>query len=164
MRTGLKRRVLQGAVATALTVATVALSRVPWTAEAGGRAMLRLAWRHRSALVEQCRRRSPEELAKLPQHMRREMDCDRKLQPYRLEVTIDSALTSDSVAARGATHDRPLSVFREFALAPGAHQVHIRFAPYAGSGASFALDTTLSLPARAVAVVTIDDHRMLVRR
>lgn len=162
--TGSGRVGLGGLVAVILVAATAGLSRVPWTAELGDHAVLRLAWRFRSELVEACRPIPPEEQARQPVHMRRTEECSRGLRPYRLVVMVDgAALLEDSVAAGGARADRPLSLFREIRLPAGTHRVGVRFEPY-GAGAPLALDTVLALAPRQVAVVTLaEGGRWVIR-
>lgn len=156
------RRAVQVVVAAALTAGVAGLSRVPWSAETRDHAVIRLAWRHRSALINACRRRTAEELAGLPQHMRREEDCQRQLQPYLLEVFLDDVLARhDSVAARGARSDRPLSIFLELPVTPGRHALRVAFAPYAADTTiqrSFSLDTVVALDTRQVLLVTMDER------
>ena len=170
MRTVL-RRLAQGTLAAVLVLAVVALSRVPWEAEPSDDAVLRLAWRFRSPLRDQCRRLSEEELARRPAHMRRAEECERRLIPYRLVLTLDGLpALEDSVGARGARDDRPLSVFREIALPAGRHRVVMTFQPYPEhdddddehdadrSGATaFALDTTITVAPRQVLLLTMDE-------
>lgn len=169
---------LRVVVAAVLTVALVGLSRLPWAPGVEGDAVLRLAWRFRSTLVDECRRVSPAELAKLPVHMRREVSCERRLTPYAVLVTIDGAVTlDDTVHARGARADRPLSLFQELPLAPGRHALRVSFAPVmapaegdAGGNdgeqeretvvpPTLVLDTTVTVEPRRVVLVTIDEAR-----
>ena len=158
------RLVLGGLVTAGFVAATAGLSRVPWVAERSDAAVLRLAWRFRSELVEACRPIPPEEQARQPAHMRRTEECSRALRPYRLVAALDgAALLRDSIAAGGARADRPLSLFREIQVPTGEHRLTVRFEPY-GAGTPLALDTVLALAARQVAVVTLDEGGRLVVR
>lgn len=171
-------------VAVAVTVLVGALSRVPYSADAGAGATLRLAWRVVSVRVQVCRHRSPEELAGLPAHMREDEVCERQVLPYRLRLVVDDRLVADDVIhAGGARQDRPLFVFHQLALEPGTHRVTVRFdrqgiAPveppeehleeHGDAGVSppaLTLDTTVSVSPREVLLVTYDsDARRLVVR
>ena len=167
------RAVLGGLLAVGFTAAIVALSQVPYTASPGEDGELRMAWRWRSQRVERCRTRTPEELAKLPAHMRVATSCERPLRPYLLQIEVDDQVARrDSIRARGAESDRPLSVFERLSLAPGRHEVKVTFSPLALPG-----DSAASLPAplqarahivvapRQVILVTLDDaQRALVLR
>ncbi len=157
-------------VALLATAALGALSRVPYTGRRGTDAYVRLAWRTRGERVETCRRLSPEELARIPAHMRREEECVGHILPYRLEVTLDDSLaTRDSVASKGARADRPLYVFQEFPVAPGRHRLSVTFARLGAIPAGqeehgalperLELDAEVTLGPRQIALVTYDEER-----
>jgi hypothetical protein len=78
-------------------------------------------------------------------------------------------VADEPVSGGGARRDRPIYLYREFALAPGTHAVALRFTLTDSSAASaatrprfdalprtLALDTTLALGPRSVALVTYD--------
>ena len=176
------RRLGAVAFACAATAGLVGLSRVPWTAHPGEQGQLRLAWRFPSERVQACRKLTPDELAKLPVHMRRGEVCEGGLRPYRLEVWVDDRpVADDTIRAAGAHADRPLFVLREFDLAPGRHEARIRFTPLGpaaaesetdergrgsrGAAPPLAFTAPLVLAPRQVALVTYDEtRRALVRR
>jgi hypothetical protein len=165
------RLVAAAAVTVAALAGMAALSYVPYAHEAGAGGELRLAWRARSARVEACRRRTPQELARLPAHMRQEMVCERGVAPYRLHVTLgDSTVVDRPIAAAGARADRPLYVFEELALPPGTYALHVAFTREGGAVSDsaaatdpraapprLALDTTVTLAAGRAALVTYDE-------
>lgn len=164
------------AVALAGTVAIGALSRANYTAERG-EGVVRLAWQARGEAVEECRRLTPEELARLPPHMRQEERCEEHGLPYRLRVRLDGASVVDElVRPAGARRDRPLYVYRELVLAPGSHALAVDFTregalpagarkDQASTPPQLALDTTVALQARRVLLVTYDDdaQRLVLR-
>ncbi|MBI4421495.1 MAG: hypothetical protein HY560_11780 [Gemmatimonadetes bacterium] len=183
-------RVAGGAAfALASMVAVGALSRVPFTAEPGSHALLKLAWRTRGERVQECRRRTPEELARLPVHMREDEVCEGRVLPYRLEVMIDGAPALNLlVRGGGVREDRPIYVYRQFALSAGSHHVRINFVrqgepraeraeaergephfePERGASRGprvLTLDTTVALGPRHVALVTYDPEagRLIVK-
>jgi hypothetical protein len=91
-------------------------------------AVLRLAWTARAERIEDCRRQSEEELAKLPAHMRQAVVCEGTTAAYRLEVRRDGALIADQIVRGGGLrHDRPLYVFRDISLPPGDAAISVRF-------------------------------------
>lgn len=144
----------------AMTVALVALSRVPWAATRGEEGELRLAWQYKSQPVEQCRQATAEELANLPQHMRRTTICERGLRSYLLEVTVDGEPRhADTVRARGARADRPLGVFTRLALPPGPHAVRVTFTPVGGGHEPLVAESTVTFQPRQVWLVTLDGDR-----
>ena len=110
---------------------------------------------------------SPEELAKLPAHMRTARDCRRSLQPYLLEVAVDDrAVLLDTVVARGAESDRPLSVLQRLPLAPGRHEVKVEFTPLALAGdgpgveaARLELEAHVVVSPRQVVLVTLAENQ-----
>jgi hypothetical protein len=160
------RRVLGWALAVAVTLGVVGLSRAPYAVERGDHAEIRLAWRFKSERVRSCRALRPEELANVPEHMRQTEVCERGLRPYRLAVSLDgTALPDDTIRARGAEGDRPLFVFRRFAVAPGSHALRVAFTPVGGGRDTLALDTAVVLAARRVALLTLDEDsgRLVVR-
>jgi hypothetical protein len=149
-----------------VTLLVVGLSRVPYAAEQGGSAEIRLAWRFKSERLRRCRTRTPEELARLPEYLRQAEDCERGLRPYRLAVSLDGrVMPEDTIRARGAEGDRPLFVFRRLGVQPGTHAIHVGFTPVGGGKDTLTLDTTVALAARQVALVTLDESqsKLLVR-
>ena len=71
-------------LALGFTVGLGWLSRLSWEAEAHAGGVIRLAWKTRSARVEECRVPREDELAGIPVHMRPTEICEREVQPYRL--------------------------------------------------------------------------------
>jgi hypothetical protein len=161
------RRAAQALVGVGITLFVVAFSRRPWAAAASEDGELRLAWRYKSERTEACRRRTAEELAQLPVHMRRETVCEPQLRPYLLEVTVDGVpALADTVRPRGARADRPLGVFQRMALAPGRHHAAVTFRGLgADSGtAPFTWSDSFVVAPRQVVVVTLDERERRLRR
>lgn len=155
--------IVGGLVAVALTLGVAWVSQAPYPVEPDDSAVVRLAWRARGEWVEECRTQTPEELAKLPIHMRREEVCEGRVVPFGLGVEIDERLAlADTIHGAGARGDRPIYVFREIRIEPGTHALEVRFAPIrAGDGdeAAEPLRRTIRLAPREVALVTYDDDR-----
>lgn len=140
------RAVLGVALVVASALAMGAASRFSYRADPGDEAELRLTWRTRAPLVEECRRLTQEEQDALPVHMRREEICEGRVASYRLEVRVDGAvLHRSTVRGAGARGDRPLYVFEALRLDPGHHDVHVVF-ERVGAGAA---DTAGDGPAPA---------------
>jgi len=101
-------------------------SLAPLRVEADTAARLRLSWSARPERIEKCRRLSDAELAERPQHMRLRWECEGQFARYLLSVAVDGRpLASDTVRGDGLRHDRPMHLFREFALMPGTRHVSI---------------------------------------
>jgi hypothetical protein len=149
------------------------VSFAPYTAERDVGAIVRLAWRARGERVRDCRRRTPEELSKLPAHMRQEEVCEGRILPYRLVVAMDGGAAVDRlIHGAGVREDRPLYVFQDLVVLPGAHRIAVTFtregAPPAdsttGAGAlttpaRLTLDTVVTLGSRRIVLVTYDEER-----
>ena len=89
-------------------------------------AMLRLSWSARAERIEQCRRLSDAELAERPQHMRLRWECEGRFARYLLSVSVDGRLlAADTVRGGGLRNDRPIHLFREYAVVPGERRVTV---------------------------------------
>lgn len=173
------RAIVGAMLALGATLLLAALSRAPQGAGSDAGALLRLSWSGQPERVEVCRTVPEEELRNLPRHMRQPVVCEGRSADYHLRVTLDGATVADGpVSGGGARRDRPIYLYREFALAPGTHAVSLRFTLTDSTAASaatrprfdalprtLALDTTLALGSRAVALVTYDaeSHALVVR-
>ena len=121
-------QILGAALAAALMAGVIWASNAPLTAHRSPDSILRLAWSARPERVEDCRQRSPEELAQLPQHMRQPIVCEGTTAEYRLQVRIDGRLVADRVVhGGGLRRDRRLYVFEEVALPPGEAAIAVGF-------------------------------------
>jgi len=120
-------RRLAGLVVAALALLLLrAGSLAPLRTAPDDAAMLRLSWSARPERIEHCRRLSDAELAERPQHMRLRWECEGRFARYLLRVSVDGrVLAADTVRGGGLRHDRPMHLFREYALAPGERQVTV---------------------------------------
>lgn len=161
-------------VAIGATAVLGALSQVPYQSDRGTGAIVRLAWRTRGVRVDECRKLTEEELAELPQHMRREEVCQGRLLPYRLTVALDDETVVDrEVQPAGARRDRPLYVFQDLPVQPGRHHVSIVFQREesdageneADTPAVLTFDEEVDVADREISLITYDpDQRRLERR
>lgn len=127
------RAVAQVAVTALLLGALAALSDVP-VGEHRDEGMVRLAWRMVGSKVNICYEPTPEELAELPQHMRRPRVCSNRIIPYRLQVALDGTeRIARTVTPAGARGDRPIFVQEDVRLPPGQHRLDVTFVPDAQS-------------------------------
>ena len=121
-------------VAVAVTVLTSAAigfgSRAPYSPPGSDTSVLRLSWRLRGEKMEECRARTPEELAALPAHMRTPEVCVGHLVSYRMTLRVDDAPpVVKTFLPAGAKGDRPIFVMFDQPLTPGEHMIAIEFTP-----------------------------------
>jgi hypothetical protein len=85
-------------------------------------AVVKLSFSHGSDRSAACRKRTPEELNKLPPNMRRPLDCPRERGPVYSELFIDNApVFADSLAPSGVSRDGPSRVYKRFVVPAGRH-------------------------------------------
>jgi hypothetical protein len=91
-------------------------------------ALLKLSFSHAGQLAQECRRRTPEELAKLPPNMRAPLDCPRQRSPVTVELAWDGQLLARRVAAAsGLSHDGASTLYERFTVPAGSHQLSVKF-------------------------------------
>ncbi len=74
-----------------------------------------------------CRKRSPEELAKLPPNMRKPEECPRARPPIYVELDIDGrTVFSESLNPTGIAGDAPSRVYERFVLPAGEYEIAAR--------------------------------------
>jgi len=75
----------------------------------------------------ECRRLTPEEIARLPPNMRRVQDCPRGRRPIYVELDVDGrSVFKASLAPTGIAGDGPSRVYQRFVLPAGKHDVAVR--------------------------------------
>ena len=129
--------------------------------------LLRLAWRTIGARVKVCRDYTPEELQRVPAHMRAKQVCAQSLLPYRVRAAVDGAPVLDQlIEPAGVRGDRPLFVQRELTLAPGTHRIAVHFDPEPAQGIEDAAlrDATRSATADAVRYALEQEVRIAAGR
>lgn len=117
-------------------------------------AMLVLSFTHVGQRVGECRRLSPEELAKLPPNMRRPLDCPRGRVPVLVELELDGKLFArHTLQASGLSHDRASSIYEKYVVPAGRHRLVARLRDSARpEGFDY----------ERVADVTLEPHKSLV--
>src|SRR5687768_2349801 len=99
----------------------------PWRSSDGASAIVRVSIGARPERIEVCRRQTDEELAKVAPQMRQRVVCEGASARYQLELFRDGErLLQETVRGGGLRHDRPLYVFREFEVTPGAASYALR--------------------------------------
>lgn len=90
-------------------------------------AQIKVSFHHGGAPKVECRRLTPEEIAKLPPNMRRVQDCPREHLPIVVEIELDGRpLYSSSVAPTGVWRDGPSKIYETFAVPAGRHTLVAR--------------------------------------
>jgi len=92
-----------------------------------GEALIKLSFSQEGKRISQCRRRTPEELAKLAPNMRAPMDCPRERSPVTVEIDLDGALAYRHAAQpSGLSKDGASTVYHRYAVPSGEHRLAIR--------------------------------------
>jgi hypothetical protein len=119
-----------------------------------GRAVVKLSLSHAGERKQECRSRTPEELAKLAPNMRAALDCPRERSDVRVELEMDGEVLA-SVQARpsGLRRDLPSTVYRRIEVAAGRHTFRARLADTATGEFRHHGEATIDLPAGRVLVV-----------
>jgi len=104
------------------------LAQAPsWQSADATRAQLKLSFTHGGARVQECRRLTQEELAKIPPNMRRPLDCSRERVPVVIELDLDGQpLYRAAIAPSGVWKDGPAAVYRRFTVPAGRHRLAMR--------------------------------------
>lgn len=163
--TGKRKRATAAALAVAATLATAWLSRVPVAFSEAGDALLRLSWRMDGVTAEACRERTPEELERLAVHMRNPRACIGHIAPYAISLVVDGVeVVVDTAHPAGARGDRPIYVFADAPVAPGALRVAVDVrailpagvTPEADAVTRLVWEGSVDVGAREVALITLD--------
>jgi hypothetical protein len=89
-------------------------------------ALLRLSFKHPGQPVGECRRRTPEELAKLPPQLRTPVECPRERSPVRVRVELDGQPLYDATfAPAGLRRDGAASGYRRLPIAAGRYDLKV---------------------------------------
>jgi hypothetical protein len=113
---------------------------------AADQALVRVSLIHAAERKQECRQRTPEELAKLPPNMRAALDCPRERAPLLVELEIDGAVVfSRSVLPAGFKRDGAASLYHRLPLAAGRHRVVARLRDRADGPFNYVREETLEL-------------------
>jgi hypothetical protein len=127
----MKTRVLRTVgilLAIAFTWSVIRLSAVTYRSPGVEQGVLRLAWRISAQGEEVCRPTTPEELAQIPVHMRRDTTCERPAAVWELVISLnDQVVERRDLEGAGARKDRPISLLEEWPLEPGEYDLDVLF-------------------------------------
>jgi hypothetical protein len=92
-----------------------------------GTGVVMLTFVHGADRKGECRRLTPEEIAKLPPNMRKVLDCPRGRRPIYVELDVDGrSVYRASLPPAGIAGDGPSRVYQRFVLPAGNHELAVR--------------------------------------
>jgi hypothetical protein len=92
-----------------------------------GTAVIKLSITHAAAREAACRKRTPEELAKLPPNMRNPLECSRKRGVIYVELELDGrTIYGASLPPSGISGDGPARAYQRFVVPAGPHVIAVR--------------------------------------
>jgi hypothetical protein len=126
--TGLLRLFGQFTVVVALFAGVATLADWPvYRQIPPGSGIVLLTFVHGADRRAQCRRLTPEEIAKLAPNMRRVEDCPRGRRPVYVELDVDGRdLFHASLPPSGVAGDGPSRVYQRFVLPAGRYDIAVR--------------------------------------
>lgn len=117
-------------------------------------AVVKLSFSHSAKLVQPCRVRSDDELAKLAPNMRTKLDCRRERAPVIVELDMDGkALYRITTQPTGLHHDGAATVYRRLEVPAGRHLLHARLADGPDGTFQYSRDIDLELVPGQVIIV-----------
>lgn len=121
-------------------------------------AMLKLSFVHVGERKVECRKMSPDEIARLPPNMRLTLDCPRERLPVLVELELDGKLLlRREIAGSGLSHDRASSIYQKFVVPPGRHALTARLRDSARTeGFDYSRSAEIELRPRQNFVVDFD--------
>jgi len=117
-------------------------------------ALVKLSFSHSAQLLQACRERTPEELAKLAPNMRTKMDCPRQRADVLVELDMDGKpLYRISTPPTGLRKDGAANVYRRLEIPAGRHLFQARLADGPDRAFHYARDIDLNLAPGQVLIV-----------
>ncbi|HEX9702822.1 MAG TPA: hypothetical protein VGA19_08200 [Rhodospirillales bacterium] len=126
----------------------------PYARSQPGTAQIKVSLSHPGKRVVECRRRTPQELAKLPPNMRAQSACPRERWPVHIELMLDGkTIMSESAKPKGLSKDGPSIFYRVFTVAAGPHQFVLRLREEGKTGFNFETARDMELASRQVLAI-----------
>jgi hypothetical protein len=123
-------------------------------------ALVLLSFSHAGHRQQECRQRTPEELAKLAPNMRIAEDCPRERNPVTVELEIDGQLLYHVEAPpAGLRKDGASTVYRRAAVPAGRHRIVARLRDRASGDFGYVKEETIDIPAGASLVIDFHASR-----
>ena len=122
-------------------------------------AEVRLSLTHPGQRIAECRKRSRQELQKLPANMRAPMSCSRERWPLTVELELDGKLVFQGVARpTGLSSDGHSSFYERFPVVGKSHKIAVRL--WDGDGkdkADYTLEKEITLSPSEILVIGFDN-------
>ena len=138
-----------------------------YTYHAADHALIKLSLSHPGKRKVECRKRTREELAKLPPNMRTPMQCSRERWPVLVELKVDGeTVFRQHRNPAGLLKDGASSFYEKFAVPAGTHKLNIGINDTGGTETTdFVLERSVDLkPAQALVVGFHEsDHRIFLK-
>jgi len=111
-----------------------------------GDALVRISIIHAAQRKQECRKRTPEELAKLPPNMRATLDCPRERALLSVDLEVDGAVVfRRTVPPAGLRRDGAASLYHRLPVAAGRHRIVARMRDRADGPFNYQRAETLEL-------------------
>lgn len=117
------------AVAVVFSVLVAATSRVGWNSGDAARSQFRLSWSGTAPTTEACRPPTEAEVEGMPVHMRPTQICEGGAIHFNLRVIVDGDTLVDGPLSSAGRGERAFSVYHEFVVRPGTHDLAVDFWP-----------------------------------
>lgn len=133
----------------------------PYQHLAPDQALVKLSFNHQGKPVSECKRASPEELAKLPPNMRAPVVCPRERSPITVELDIDGRSALRHVAQpSGLSKDGASAVYHRVQVAAGTHQIAVRLKDDVRTrGFGFTREASVTLQPAQILVIDFDPEK-----
>ena len=155
------RAALAGGLLSVPAVLIYFASDAPYAASSPGKSLIKLTFKHPGKIAEDCRERTPEELARMPVHMRKAKDCERTRPPVHVEFSLDGrVLLARTFPATGIMKDGPSYAYETFLVSPGSHKIVVDMRDsLRAEGFDYTFSRDLTLDPGSVAVIDFDNAR-----
>lgn len=129
-------------------------------------ALLRLSFSHPGKVSTECRKRTPEELAKMQPQMRTPLDCQRERSPVHVRVVLDDKVLVDrAYAPSGLSRDGASSGYWREPIPAGVHTLAVTLRDDIRPGApEYRRETSLDVKAGQIVLIDFRPEQGVVIR
>ena len=128
---------------------------------APGQALIKVSFSHAGKPVSECRKQTPEELAKLPPNMRAPTVCPRERSPVTVQVDVGGApVLRRTAPPSGLARDGASSVYLRLPVAAGEQRIAVRLNDdVRAAGFTYQREQTVTLAPSQVLVIDFDAEK-----